>query len=245
MAKEQHLDHAPISEALVDFRVELASDFDPQSFLSLKDELATPYSEVEEIHVIEGDIRVTGQSVSQSTGGSKLFGFRFGTASKDRIIQMRKNGFTYSKLRPYTSWKEVFEEAWRIWLLFVGVARPSVVTRIAVRYINHIEIPFPFEFAEFFTDPPMIPDDLPQDILTYFKRATVVDQQAHLAANIIQAVDRPDPRAARFLLDIDVYRNQSFTSDDSALKSSFSDLQAMKNRIFFGSIRDEAVRLFK
>ncbi len=245
MARSQHLDHAPITEALIDFRVDLGQDFDPRAFLKLKDELGETYPRFEVIRVVEGNIRISDQELSQTTSDRMLFGYRLGNQDSDRITQLRVNGFTYSKLHPYTSWTDVFTEAWRLWERYVAVSRPAAVTRVAVRYINHIEIPPPFCFSEFLTDPPTIPDSLPQTISTYFKRVTVDEPDTRLSANIIQAVDRPDASAMRFLLDIDVYRNHTFDLAAEKLKSSFSDLRALKNRIFFGSIRDEAVRLFQ
>jgi len=54
MAKYRHLKNAPITEALIDLRVRLPSDFNIEILTSLKEELGKRYPYFEERRVVTG-----------------------------------------------------------------------------------------------------------------------------------------------------------------------------------------------
>jgi uncharacterized protein (TIGR04255 family) len=48
-----------------------------------------------------------------------------------------------SHLAPYENWNAVRDEARRLWALYRSIAKPSKLIRLAVRYINRIDMPLP------------------------------------------------------------------------------------------------------
>jgi uncharacterized protein (TIGR04255 family) len=68
-------------------------------------------------------------------------GYFWKTSDEKTIVQFRVDGFTFNRLRPYTSWTELFPQALDLWHLYSRVSRPEVITRLAVRYINRIPLP--------------------------------------------------------------------------------------------------------
>ena len=54
MARQRHLSNAPITEAIVDFRVKLTSGFDSKKFLSVTANLFDSYPKNTPIRVITG-----------------------------------------------------------------------------------------------------------------------------------------------------------------------------------------------
>ena len=76
-------------------------------------------------------------------------------------MQFRINGFTFNRLKPYTSWGDILPQVKDLWSLYIDIASPESITRIAVRYINNIEIPKPdnIVFSDYLKVPPKIPDN--------------------------------------------------------------------------------------
>jgi uncharacterized protein (TIGR04255 family) len=247
MARHRHLAKAPITEAVVDFRATLPSGFDIASFESFADLLSDEYPEVEKRNLLEGGIKIAGRQVSQVTSDKGLHGVIFHSGDKKQIAQFRKDGFTFNKLSPYTSWGNVFGEAWNLWELYVKHSAPEIVSRIAVRYINHITIPLPAGFADHLTDPPTIPDDSPKTISNYFKKVVVHDEKTKLSANIVQALESSgkDTMEVAFLLDIDAYLQCELKRDDPGLREIFEKLRTLKNQIFFGSITEKTAEMYE
>ncbi len=58
-----------------------------------------------------------------------------------KLVQFRLDGFTFNRSKPYTSWEQVFPEAFGLWKEYVSLAAPEFVNRIAVRYINRLDLP--------------------------------------------------------------------------------------------------------
>jgi uncharacterized protein (TIGR04255 family) len=165
MAKERHLANAPIVEAIIDIRVELPSDYDVTKFESLRKTLGETYPKVEESHSYESGVRVKDKQIQQVVTDKGLRGYFFKSPDGKNVGQFRRDGFTFNRLTPYTNWETVLSEAKILWKLYVKTATPELVTRLATRYINRMDIPLPIDdFSRYLTAPPNIPKGLPEGV---------------------------------------------------------------------------------
>ena len=185
MAGYRHLNNAPITEAIIDLRVRLPSEFQVEKFSSLKEMLHDQYPGVDTRKSIEGEMEIGGSKLRQSLRDTGIHGYVFKSLDNTKVAQFRKDGFTFSRLKPYTNWEDISTEAKNLWKLYVDEASPEVVTRIAVRYINQLNIPLPINnFERYLTVPPRVPDKIPQEVSTFFSRVVVHDLEQDIAANI-------------------------------------------------------------
>lgn len=249
--KGQLLKNAPITEALIDLRVNLPEDFDVEKFLSLKEKLSS-YPDVKPRAFFEAVIDFVDKPEHQATTHNpihKVDGYFFQSTDKKKVVQFRKDGFTFSQLKPYTQWSDLLNNTKDLWSVYVSeygsIARD--VTRIAVRYINHIKIPLPIgDFKEYFTVPPDVPKEVPQAVRGFFSRVSVYDDKQKLNANITQALQSlTDPDFVNIILDIDVFKIGSFGVNSSDIWEVTEQLCALKNKIFYGSITERTERLFE
>ncbi len=176
-----------------------------------------------------------------------LRGFLFKSADGLNIAQFRVDGFTFNRLKPYTSWEEVFPEAIRLWRSYAATVSPEYVSRLALRYINRLNIPVPVEdFSLYLTSPPGIPPDLPQEISSFLTRVVLHESVLGLAANITQALEQGlDPSSVTVILDIDAYKVGEFDPHGAEISEVLAALRVFKNRIFFGSLTDVALREYE
>jgi uncharacterized protein (TIGR04255 family) len=247
MAKQRYLNNAPIVEAIVDLRVRLAPAFDVTGLASLQEAIRVDYPKMEQRREFLAGIDFAGKQVQQVFEDKGLGGYISRSDDGKNVIQFRRDGFTFSRLRPYTQWETVAAEAKRLWGLYSAKASPGTVTRIALRCINNLSIRLPInDFADYLTAPPTIPHTLPQELRHFMTRVTVREAELDTQANIIQALDKSaKPDEVAIFLDIDVYKEQETDFDDSKIWSTFELLRELKNRIFFDSITEKTARLFE
>ena len=175
-----HLNKAPIVEAIIDFRVKLPSDFKLEVFHPLRTQLGEEYPGFEEQQIIEQTIRQeAGHAAEFSTRVSGIHGHRLISKDRKNVVQLRRDGFTFSRLPPYTRWDEVFGEAWRLWGMYVEAAKPVEVSRIAVRYINRLLLPLLFSNPEeYLKAPPVTAEGWPAEMSAFLTRESCMTQAA-------------------------------------------------------------------
>jgi uncharacterized protein (TIGR04255 family) len=234
-------------EAIVDCRTKVPAGFNVDAFQALRTKLSHDYPKVEEQRGFEAEVRVEGSQLSQSTKQHGMVGLVFRSASGENVAQFRIDGFTFSRLSPYTSWEEVFPEAFRLWKMYAETVIPDFITRIAVRYINKLHIPLPMgNFSEYLSSYPVVPPELPKQIATFLTRIVIPESDFSADAAITQALEKPtDPNSVTIILDIDVYRVRQYEIDDEAIKLEFEELRKLKNIIFFSSITEKTAGLFE
>jgi uncharacterized protein (TIGR04255 family) len=151
------------------------------------------------------------------------------------------DGFTFNRLKPYTSWEGILPQALELWRIYIEEFAPHIVTRIAVRYINRLSLPAPvLNLSRYLTAPPTVPAGAPQSLRGFLQRVILEDAATGLTAHVTQASERsPKPDTVIILLDIDVHRMAEYSVTDDRLVSTLHALREMKNRIFFASITEE------
>ena len=174
-------------------------------------------------------------------------GYCFLSADGKNIAQFRRDGFTLSRLAPYTSWEDVFARASRLWKLYAETTTPIDVPRIAVRYINRILLPQPLsDLSKYLTALPVLPKKWPNTLSGFLTKVVVHDPESALVANVAQALESPaDERHVPVLLDIGVSEQIIFDGNAEAPLLRFEKLRETKNRIFFSSLTEEAINLFR
>lgn len=246
MAVQRHLTKAPIEEALIDVQVRLRDDFPLATLQELGTEFGTNFPKSKQLFSFEGKLGFErGQPVNEIVRDKSLDGFAFLSADERTIFQVRRNGFTFNRLKPYSSWAELFPESQRLLSRYLDVSSPLDVTRLAVRYINRIDIPDKqFSLADYLAAPPAVPTGAPSIISEFLTRVVVHDTEIGASANVIQMLEKGvSANAVPIIVDIDAYMQGSF--DRSELGGAFASLHSLKNRIFFTHITEKTARLFE
>jgi uncharacterized protein (TIGR04255 family) len=244
-ARRRHLPNAPITEALIDFRVppvEVSRDLR----MVLEDRLSARYPNITEQTMFEARINVAERESAVARSEGRLHGFMLKAADGVRLAQFRSDGFTFNHLRPYTRWEEVQSEALGLWQTYVEVLRPTLVIRIALRYINHLSFPEPrADLRRYLEAPPSVPSSLSYRLAGFVQRLTFVDTETGARAHVTQALEPAMAETTVVILDIDAYKAAEFEVHDDRLSPALEELREMKNNIFFGSVTEDAARLWE
>jgi len=243
----EHLPKAPIVEAVVDWRSKLSTGF---NISRLKEEaqkvLAPRYRFLDELRGFEFGIQ-TGLAPQVGSHDLGVHGYRFRSEDERQIATLKREGFSFSRLKPYTQWSEVFAEAERLWKIYVGISGPEEVSRVAVRYINRILLPLPIsDFGRYLRAPLPIPPDIPELITSFLFRSILQDPATGVAVNLTQVVEgQPDGGQLPFILDIDAYIMKNMEPNAPEVTGIFATLREAKNRLFFASLTDETIHMFR
>lgn len=191
MPKARHLRSAPITEAMIDIRVKASPNFKASALVQLGESLRNRFPKAEERRGGKISFQFAPSSPSPPVVEDLgLQGLLLRTEDEKTAAQFRNDGFTLNRLRPYSSWEEIFPVAMELWLQYAAATRPQVATRLALRYINHFEMPSTVEdFDELLSAGPVIPAGLPQFVSSFLTRVTIHDPQTKAAAHISQTLE--------------------------------------------------------
>lgn len=248
MARVRHLRKAPITEAIVDFRFGLPPDFRPDRLREARERLARNYPQTVEHKGMEARVEFEGGRPKEARARDLGFqGISLKTADQKNVAQFRVDGFTFNRLPPYTRWEEILPEALRLWSVYVDLANPQRVTRVALRYINHLNLPSPgVELDDYIVTGPRLPPSVPQNLSTFASRVVMEYPEPRMTANVVQALEVGVRTAAPSLLfDIDVYRIGDFEVNAAAMEEILGQLRRYKNDIFFASLTERFVEAFE
>ena len=237
--------HAPITEAVIDIQVTATVSVDELA-KAIADEPG--YLPPEKLLTGSGAMVFGPEEKAFATAKAEQVGYLSRSADGLHIYQVRTNGFTFSRLAEYTSWMEISVEARRLWAKYRSIANPTRITRIALRYINRLDIPLPVQdFSFYLRTAPQLSSDLPQGLSGYFMQLQLPMPELQGTCIINQTIIEPPvkPGTAAVVLDIDVFRATEVTTDESQLWAQLGQLRDSKNRVFEACITDEARRLFK
>ena len=247
MAEPRQLAKPPITEALVDLRIVSNAGIGPEQLQPLRAGLAELYPKFDEKRQFEAEFRVEGGRLMPPTSQDLGFqGLWLTSADGTRIAQFRPDGFTFNNvgLEAYMGGEALLDEALGLWSRFSDLVKPEAVTRLALRYLNRLDLPLRVgdEFTRFLTAPPELPDGAPQTVTEFLSRIVSHDETGATAI-VTQKLERTETFPVPVIVDIDVFFLAELEPHPDNLRSLLETLRNLKNRTFFALLTEEAVRL--
>ena len=250
-----HLERAPVVEALIDFRVKPKLGLTAQDLAKIYDTIKGTYPTTKlisrlhaELHVEVKDGVAVGKEPARPTASATHMGFRYESKDGLYVMQAQLEGFTLSRLKPYERWESLIEESKKLWDLYVVIANPTSITRVATRYINRLEIPLPLkDFSEYLTVPPEMPEGSPQLVSEFLSRMVAHDPASGASMVFTQAMEgqQTSENILPVILDFDVFKEGSFDVDSNSYWELLAKFRGLKNDAFFGSVTPKSLELLK
>ncbi len=241
--------HAPITEALIDIRTELPPEISLDILSSFHNEIKEEFPDKKKRQMWAGVLELKpGENPQVKSDKSGLDGFLFRSEKGQKIVQARLDGFTFNKLKPYQSWEIFSEEAKVHWERFVRLAKPKKITRIALRYINRIEVPYTsseIDLEKYLNTYPVVPPSVDCTVSNFLMRLMLENKKIDAKALVHQTVEEARDKLLPIILDIDASMDSSFELNNEILWEKMSKLRDFKNSIFFESITEETKELFR
>lgn len=241
---------APITEALLDVRFTLPNEFSIESFEKLHNSIKDDYPIKQLNTKNEFSIEIKNNQTAKQEAREIIHGYWFKSADGKKILQFNRDGFTFNKLKPYDNWGSFSSEAMKYLKEYIKISNPINITRLAVRYINRLDIPLPVsDLSEYIKTVPEIADGAPQEMTEFFMRLVIPDtENSENIAIITETIDKKSMTTMKttlpIIFDIDVYRNVNIKPGDSQkYEKILESLRAYKNTLFEKSTTEKMQKL--
>lgn len=246
---QPHYGRAPITEAVIDLRVE-AHSVALEGITALATDLRQQFPT--QSPIVHGQFSVAlsqgdEKGIRLKRDGDKEVGIRLTNKDSARVLQITKSGFTYSHLPPYSSWAKFSSEATVLWKKYVEAARPSKVVRCALRFINKIDMEgSTVEPSDYFHLYPHIPSDISSDMTGMFMQLRMpqddIDAEAIINSTL---VDSGRENVISVLLDFDVFQSRERDPSDPGLWEALEKIRQRKNMLFNSCLTDRAKEQYR
>ncbi len=244
--KTKRYKSAPITEAVIEIRLQPAAHIDTAMLQELAESLKNDFPKQAPMQFLEMGIAQQPDQTFQQKLSQSIVGFRLSKANDSRVLQIRHEVFAFSHMAPYTDWSTFRGEAQPLWKRYRALRPEAKLTRCALRYINRIDIPgASIEEDDYFGVYPKVPDALPQrDVIGMNLNLQMPQQDLQCVANVGQALLEPvKPGHISFILDIDIFRLGIEDWDDEAMWAFLDKFRDRKNEIFEACITNRTREL--
>lgn len=242
MSDYEKFANPPAIEAIFDVGVFFPGGIDPKVLAACHDVFKDAYPIREEQRVIEFGVEQPADGPPRPlTQDHGVSGYQFIAENRTELVQCKRDGFSFNRLRPYPGWEEASTKARRAWELYRETFPQAQVTRVALRYINQILVPVAAErvqMEKYFSVHPPCPALPSLNFNGFMSQAHITDSETALEANWIFArYPHPDPTILSIVLDIDVFvQGEKAVGTDVA--GLWETMRELKNRLFFGTVTE-------
>jgi uncharacterized protein (TIGR04255 family) len=140
----------------------------------------------------------------------------------------------------------IINDALRYWTRYLAVVKPLVVTRVALRYINRLDLPLRTgeEFSAYLQSPPDLPDGAPQSVSSFLSRIVAIDDSG--AQTIVtQKLDASGGETTPLIIDLDVFFAREIAPEADNIRPYLDTLRRIKNRTFFALLTEKTAKLYE
>lgn len=175
-------------------------------------------------------------------------GFKILSTDGSFTLNVGRNALGTSRNAPYGGWDEFMREARNNWSDWENVVGWKGVSRIGVRFINRVDIPFSptgvTQLEDFFSFKVDMPESL-GPMTTFAMNAQIMMEEKSIMVVINHApVPSPLVQTNSFLLDIDLAIERSLPTNEKTLWETIEGLRSVKNSVFEACITDRSRELF-
>jgi uncharacterized protein (TIGR04255 family) len=232
----RHYDKAPIKEAIIDIQISGAVT----AILPALERINfSQHGYLERQSVLRSQLlgKLQAGEFTATTKQDQI-GYQFVGAAGKQIVHCRVDGFAFSRLAPYETWEKFRDEARRLWQLYRQVAGDSAVTRIAVRYVNQMDLPANLrDFRDYIRTYPEISSDLSQLLAGFFMQVQIPQPDIGAMLFLNEALVPPtSPEVVSLVLDLDIFKDGLSLLTDDEIWDTMEVLRVRKNLVFEGCI---------
>ncbi|MFN7412468.1 MAG: TIGR04255 family protein [Dolichospermum sp.] len=243
MEARKHYSHAPITEAVINIQAQLSPKVKLDVLWQMYSNIQTEYPKCEDVFILQGQMIVA--ATVESTATQSQIGYRVLSSDQKHIIEMRLDGFSFSRLAPYDCWENFRDEAQRLWSIYQSLTYPQAITRLAIRYINRLDIPLPVgDLQEYLRTFPEVSGNLPQGLSGYFMQLQIPQDNLGAMLVINQAiVTPPTEEVVSILLDLDLFVEQNIANNELGIWELLEQMHTQNNQAFEACITERTREL--
>lgn len=243
MIKQEPYARPPITEVVLDLQFQ--TEISARDLERIRDKLKRFYPSIEPIRGLHLDIKE-----NTTTPTFSINGFKLTSANGADIVLLNKTNIGTVRLAPYQGWDSLFKSTQTNFDLVLSVLKRPVITRIASRFINRLDIPFGNSAKITPADYSLVGVNLPQGLakqsISETARIEFIEESEGLVVVINSGVVNPALiDHLSYLIDIDVIQQENVPLRYDDMWKRLSQFRSVKNKIFESCLTDAARALFR
>lgn len=242
------LSRAPIVEAIIGVTARAISTWEESAITEQFKRRLPEYPNIQSHREIRHEFKMAFDAKpEQAFQDMGWLGLRCESEDKLQVAQFNRDGFSFSRLKPYQSWEQFYQEGLRLWGLYNEIAQPSDMQRIGLRFINRIEFSQDkVELEDFLQNPPKPPRGMDVPFAGFLQHNTLAVSGYPYGINLIQTMQQSQGVDALLgvILDIDVFTTEPIDNQE-LIGQNLVKMRWLKNKAFFGSITSKTLEMIK
>ena len=242
------LSRAPIIEAIIGITARAESAWEESVISGQLKQRLPDYPSVQSHHEIRHELMLAADAQpEQAVHDMGWRGLRCESADKLHIAQFNRDGFSFSRLKPYQNWEQFYQEGLRLWKLYNVIAQSSEIQRIGLRFINRIEFSQDeVKLEDYLENPPKPPRGMEVPFAGFLHHNTLSIPGHPYGINVIQTIQPSQGADVSWgvILDIDVFTTEPI-DNQKLIEQHLIKMRWLKNKVFFGSITSKTLELLK
>lgn len=242
MAAIRHLNQAPVIEAILGFQVDASKAWDAEVVREGLARFFPDFPQIQEQRLFESQFSlVPGKDPESSTKVHPIGAFILRREDGSAAVQLRRDGFAFSQLRPYPDW-DVFIEAamvqWKVFSEWIGIGAPF---NVFIRFINRVSYPCDgFKLEKYFENPPKSPPGTSWAFRFFREHYVYTPEGGRFSVNSVfsPVVEVGPQKPFDFLLDLTISPSQSLAESGDSIESLLPELRRLKNEAFFSKFTE-------
>lgn len=241
--KFKHLSKSPIVEAVIEFQTDFCGEWKTEA---IKEFLI---KQLPEYPTIKTEKKVTHKfivgSPDEHNSNQVDWGFRLKSQDNLYIARFNRDGFTCSRLAPYSNWEDFITEALRLWAIYYELSKPSIINRLEIRVIDRISVlSEDLRLEDYIKHAPKSPNNLSLSLCGFLHQENFILSNYPYGINIIRTIQPQVDNKVDILLDIDVFTLNNFEINSDILNKYLTEMRWIKNKLFFNYITKKSLELF-
>jgi len=249
MADYQHLNHAPVIEAILGFQADISKEWNPDVMRAGLSKHYPDFPKIQEQRDFESKFTMSpGKDPESIATIHGVRGFILHGNDGGSAIQIRRDGFAFSQLKPYPDWDRFVDNAmsqWKISADWFGIDSPHSVF---LRFINRLSYPIEdFKFADYFEHPPKPPMGTSWRFNSFREHNVYVSEDDRfLVESVFSRTGDPSPqKKVDFLLDLTIKPTESLAESGNSIESLLPEMRKLKNNAFFAKLTEPGLEPYK
>jgi uncharacterized protein (TIGR04255 family) len=243
------LKNPPIVEAVVDIDCDLPPNVPFESLEERgRDCFADKYPVRETRFSLEHEVEFEGDTAPKTRSKKEVEKYLFLQEDRRQLVQIRRQGFSFNRLAPYTTLDEYLPEIERTWERFVRCVNPVRVREIRLRYINRIRLPLAdgkVDLDLYLSAGPRLPNEENLSFAGFLSQYVAVEKETKNQVRTILTSSQRTEDFGELIFDITAFsRLPSDTLEWSHISSHILSLRNLKNSIFRDTLTPQCLELF-
>ncbi len=236
----------PILEATFECHFEPSESWSLASPASLFDNLKSDYP-AEPTIVAAGNLEVKTEEGIFSPSFRMLpqaQRYQFGSLDGRHLVRIGREVLSVHEMAPYPGWEVFRARIVQALIAYIEIAKPTGVGRIALRYINQINLGTgPIELSDYFSIPFEMPEGLDFTVSSFFLRFEAVRPDG---IKLIQSFASLPGETVSVILDLDLIREKPDISAEfvSGAIREVDSLREIEREAFESVITDKLLETF-